>query len=181
VLLFLELPQKDDDTDAADLFTAACHPDSKVHPLHDFQARFAQDDVLNEYEIGRAFWALVFPQHFPQGTGGLDSCHDDLTETDFIRHCLHFHTRQFAKDIEFILVAYHRLRKRTISGISLLAAEHTDPTEFTAVGHESVLHSPGPAPTVGAMLAAAEQVKTSKGRADNAVVATTANSLTQND
>ena len=63
VHLFLELPQKENDTDAADLFTAACHPDGKVHPLHDFQPKlkFAQDDVLNEYEIGRAFWALVFP------------------------------------------------------------------------------------------------------------------------
>ena len=61
VHLFLELPQKENDTDAADLFTAACHPDGKVHPLHDFQPKFAQDDMLNEYEIGRAFWALVFP------------------------------------------------------------------------------------------------------------------------
>ena len=133
-----------------------------MYPLNKFQPKFHEKDILSEQEAGRKFWHLVFPQHFPNGIGGLHLSSDDLTETDFIRHCLHYHTRQFAQDIEFILVAYHRHRKRAVSGMSLLASEHTPASDFTSVGQESVLHTFDPTPTVGAMLAAAEQVSSSK-------------------
>ena len=115
----MEVPQAKEHDDVA----AALEDAMNVHPLHDFQPRFRTKHVVNEIELGRKYWMVAFPQHFTRGIGGLDSCDEDLTETEFIVHCLHYHTRQFSSDFEFICTAYHRRRKRVVSGICIRACE----------------------------------------------------------
>jgi hypothetical protein len=66
------------------------------------QPMFPVESLVNEIELGRSIFKLVFPQHFTDGKGGLDQAPDELTESEFIECCLYYHTRQFACDYEFI-------------------------------------------------------------------------------
>jgi hypothetical protein len=68
----------------------------------ELQPLFPEEALLNDIELGRKIFMLVFPQHFTNGKGGLDEAPDDLTESEFIECCLFYHTRQFAHDNEFI-------------------------------------------------------------------------------
>jgi hypothetical protein len=91
----------------------------------DFQPQFAGGhNALNEFETGRLFFAKVFPNHFTNGVGGLHLAEDSMKESAFVQHALHWHTRQFALDADFIFLAYHRMMRDRVSGLCLAAAEH---------------------------------------------------------
>ena len=76
-----------------------------LHMKH-LQPHFPPEMLLNEIAVGRAIYSRVFIQHFKNGQGGFEQASPDLTESDFIECCAYWHTRQFAKDIEFCAFAY---------------------------------------------------------------------------
>ena len=80
------------------------------------------ETALNDFEIGHAFWATVFPQYFPSGKGGLHEQPDSLSEKDFFEHALLWHGRQFARGPVFIFLGYHRRMRAKVGGVCLLAA-----------------------------------------------------------
>jgi hypothetical protein len=98
---------EDDSTSAASSFAAAASGlEGPSRPrLEDIQPRFPAANIVNEYDMGRRFFMLVFPQHFTNGKGGLDEADPDLTEAEFLDHAAFWHTRQFSMDAEFCAVS----------------------------------------------------------------------------
>jgi hypothetical protein len=117
--------------------------------VNDIQAPFVGlNTALNDFELGRKFWATVFPQYFPSGKGGLHEQPDSVSETDFIEHALLWHGRQFARDPVFIFLAYHRRMRAKVGSVCLLAAGSAEGAAADA--------PPPPLPTAGDLRAAAE-------------------------
>ena len=47
--------------------------------MEDIQPAFPVEKIVNEYDLGRRFFMMVFPQHFANGKGGLDEADPTLT------------------------------------------------------------------------------------------------------
>ena len=58
--------------------------------MEDIQPRFPVEKIVNEYDLGRRFFMMVFPQHFTNGKGGLDEADPTLTEAEFLDHAAHW-------------------------------------------------------------------------------------------
>lgn len=66
------------------------------------QPTFPPESLVNDFDMGRSIFMRVFIQHFTNGQGGFEQAHEDLSESEFIEHCLFYHTRQFATDFQFV-------------------------------------------------------------------------------
>jgi len=58
--------------------------------MEDIQPRFPVENIVNEYDLGRRFFMMVFPQYFTNGKGSLDEADPTLTEAEFLEHAAHW-------------------------------------------------------------------------------------------
>ena len=67
----------------------------KPPPVQDIQPKF-DTPCLDWEDLGKSFWETTFPQHFKYGRGG-PSDFSELTERQWIQHCMRYHDRRSPK------------------------------------------------------------------------------------